>query len=226
MNIILTIVKSFIIGNICRCGINTLCCSYSSYLWITCAMHAWFHKFYIMCMLIMFFVNCMQYTLPFAEPSRMIPGVNGFLVNISNQQSNKNVSTFLNDSDARSYVFSSTSLQQAGLEGVVITIVTVVTEVGRFHNNLTFSCEFMYIDIVLSVCMLPVLNPAYIEDIPYSAKFSRGLIFADFVGWNSTRKLSPRKVFINKNYLLSCKYLKAWLPVSSHSANIVQRNGF
>ncbi len=62
--------------------------------------------------------------------------------------------------------------------------------------------------------------------IPYSAKFSRGLIFTDFVGWNSTQKLSPRKVFVNKNYLLSCKYLKAWLPVSSHSANIVQRTGF
>ncbi len=99
-------------------------------------------RYTVLCMLIMFFVNCMQYTLPFAEPSRLIPGVVGFLVNISNQQSNKNVSTFLNDSDARSYVFSSTSLQQAGLEGDVITIVTVVTQVGRFHNNLTFSCEF------------------------------------------------------------------------------------
>ncbi len=92
----------------------------------------------------------------------------------------------------------------------------------------------MHALILLLIIIRDMYNTGYVNvfgscghsDIPYSAKFSRGLIFADFVGWNSTRKLSPRKVFVNKNYLLSCKYLKAWLPVSSHSANIVQRNGF
>ncbi len=89
----------------------------------------------------------MQYTLPIADPSTLIPEVHGFLVNISNHHSNKSASQFLPDSEARSYVFPSTSLQQAGLEGDVETIVnvTVVTQVGRFHNNLTFSCKFMLI---------------------------------------------------------------------------------
>ena len=94
----------------------------------------------------MLIILCMQYTLPIADPSTLIPGVNGFLVNISNNQSNESASHFLSDSEARSYVFSSTSLQQAGLEGDVETIVTVVTQVGRFHNNLTtFSRKFMLI---------------------------------------------------------------------------------
>ncbi len=50
---------------------------------------------------------------------------------------------------------------------------------------------------VLSICPSDIsgfMNRWY---IPYSAKFSRGLIFADFVGSNPTRKLSPRKLFFN-----------------------------
>ena len=69
--------------------------------------------------------------------------------------------------------------------------------------------------------------PEYLQH--HSAKFSRGFIFADFVGQQSySRKLSPRKLFFARiicyYYNNNVQRLKAWLPVSSHSTNIVQRN--
>ncbi len=96
-------------------------------------------------------VLLVQYTIPDAESSILLPGVIGFLVTISSQQSNRKTDEyFLRDS------FSSTILQQVDLQGNVEALVEVVTEVGNFSNTSmeTVSCEF-----ILQACMKLIRCP-------------------------------------------------------------------